>query len=58
MSDQKLYRVYVRQDKDEGKPLYLPAGPGLPLDEAERLHKATAADTFIHCVYTPEGDDE
>jgi hypothetical protein len=60
MSDEKLYRVYVKQNGGEtpGKPLYLPAGPGIPLEEAERQSKALAANTFVHCVYDPEGDDE
>jgi hypothetical protein len=59
MSDEKLYRVYIKQDKEEtaGKTLYLPSGPGVPLEEAERQHKLSAANTFIHCVYDPEADN-
>jgi hypothetical protein len=59
MSDEELYRVYIKQEGQEtpGKPLYLPSGPGMPLEEAQRQHELSAADTFIHCVYRPENDD-
>ena len=33
MSDEKLYRVYLKDEGQPrgGKPLYLPHGPGVPL---------------------------
>lgn len=60
MSEEKLYRVYIKQDQEgaSAKPLYLPSGPGVPLEEAERQAKAAAANTFIHCVYEPKENDE
>lgn len=51
-----LYRVYLKDNGQPrgGKPLYLPHGPGVPLEEAERIQAKAGAETFIHCVFEPE----
>lgn len=60
MSDEKLYRVYLKDEGQPrgGKPLYLPHGPGVPLEEAERIASGAESKTFIHCVYEPNDDED
>lgn len=58
--DVALYRVYLKDEGQPrgGKPLYLPHGPGVPLEEAEAIAAKAEAKTFVHCVYEPEESDE
>ena len=51
--DVDLYRVYLNNDAPRtginDKPAYL--GKGVPLEEAERLSAALAADTYVKQVH-------
>lgn len=53
--DIPLYRVYI---SDTNMPAYLPSGKGVPLEEAERLSKTLAAETFIQQVHFPAEEEE
>lgn len=57
--DVDLYRVYLNNDAAHtginDHPVYL--GNGVPLDEAERLSKALAADTYVKQVYWAVDDE-
>lgn len=43
-----LYRVYRKADDE---PVYLPAGKGLPLEDAERQANSLVVDTYIEKVW-------
>lgn len=50
-----LYRVF---NKETDKPAYIPAGDGVELEEAERLSKSLAVDTYVKQVFFPEEEED
>jgi len=49
-----LYRVFL---KENDSPVYLPAGKGLPQEEAQRISDALKSETYVKQVYTPEEEE-
>lgn len=54
-TDVDLYRLF---QKGSDRPVYLPKGNGLTLEEANRLSDALATDTYVKQVYWAKEDDE
>lgn len=53
-TDVDLYRLF---QKGSDQPVYLPAGKGLTLEEANRLSDALAVDTYVQQVHWAKEDE-
>lgn len=51
--DVDLYKVFLKGDN---RPVYL--GKGVDLEEAERVSRALAAESYVKRVYLARGDDD